>query len=351
MFESQTFELILQRMLDRIPDSFDKREGSVIYDALAPAAVELQTMYIALDDWLNEAFANTASREYLIRRASEVGVEPYPATKAVMKAKFSPEDIVLTSDDRFNLGTYNYYALNNLNDGYYSLVCETAGSAPNTLLGDLTPINEIPGLEEARIVECLIYGKDEEETEAFRTRYFKSIKDEPKDGNVADYEEWCNGYSGIGNYKIYPLWNGPNTVKVLILDTENNIASSALIDEFQLYLDPGKTGLGNGVAPIGSKVTVTTGEYFNVNISATIKLAEGYTEVTGINEAMSDFLKSIRFKENTIHYFSIGCEILECECVDSISNLLVNGGTSDIELESNQIPKFESGTWTVATND
>ena len=114
MFESQTFELILQRMLDRIPDSFDKREGSVIYDALAPAAVELQTMYIALDDWLNEAFANTASREYLIRRASEVGVEPYPATKAVMKAKFFPEDIVLTSDDRFNLGTYNYYALNHL---------------------------------------------------------------------------------------------------------------------------------------------------------------------------------------------------------------------------------------------
>ena len=46
MYENVTYEDILQRMLDRVPDSMDKREGSIIYDALAPAAVELQLMYI-----------------------------------------------------------------------------------------------------------------------------------------------------------------------------------------------------------------------------------------------------------------------------------------------------------------
>ena len=46
MYENITYESILQRMLDRIPDDMDKREGAVIYDALAPAAVELQLMYI-----------------------------------------------------------------------------------------------------------------------------------------------------------------------------------------------------------------------------------------------------------------------------------------------------------------
>ena len=44
MYENVTYEDILQRMLDRVPDSMDKREGSIIYDALAPAAVELQLM-------------------------------------------------------------------------------------------------------------------------------------------------------------------------------------------------------------------------------------------------------------------------------------------------------------------
>ena len=39
MYENITYEDILQRMLDRVPNSMDKREASIIFDALAPAAV------------------------------------------------------------------------------------------------------------------------------------------------------------------------------------------------------------------------------------------------------------------------------------------------------------------------
>ena len=49
MYEALTFEAILERMLGRVDDSFDKREGSVIYDALAPAAVESESVYFELD--------------------------------------------------------------------------------------------------------------------------------------------------------------------------------------------------------------------------------------------------------------------------------------------------------------
>ena len=48
MYEDQTFDVILQRMLSRVPETMDKRESSPIYAALAPAAVELTSMYIAL---------------------------------------------------------------------------------------------------------------------------------------------------------------------------------------------------------------------------------------------------------------------------------------------------------------
>ena len=44
MYEEVTYEEILERMLERVPDDMDKREGSLIYDALAPAAIELQIM-------------------------------------------------------------------------------------------------------------------------------------------------------------------------------------------------------------------------------------------------------------------------------------------------------------------
>ncbi len=62
-----TYEVILQRMLDRVPDTMNKREGSIIYDALAPAAVELALAYIQFDMMLNESFADTAFMEYLIK--------------------------------------------------------------------------------------------------------------------------------------------------------------------------------------------------------------------------------------------------------------------------------------------
>lgn len=59
--DQMTFEFILDRMLDRVPDTVDKREGSIIYDALAPAAAELAKTYMELDVVMDEAFVDTAS--------------------------------------------------------------------------------------------------------------------------------------------------------------------------------------------------------------------------------------------------------------------------------------------------
>ena len=96
MFEEYTFEVILNAMLARVPDTIDKRQGSIIYNALAPAAVELQNMYINLDVILNETFADTASREYLIKRAEERGITPYPATHCIVKAEITPSSLELS---------------------------------------------------------------------------------------------------------------------------------------------------------------------------------------------------------------------------------------------------------------
>ena len=42
MYEHITYEGIMSRILARVPDTLDKREGSIIYDAVAPIAVEIQ---------------------------------------------------------------------------------------------------------------------------------------------------------------------------------------------------------------------------------------------------------------------------------------------------------------------
>ena len=92
MYENVTFEIIMERMLSRVPSTMDKREGSVIWDALAPAAIELQNMYIGLDSVLDETFADTASLYYLKKRAAERGISQTLASNAILQGEFTPTD-------------------------------------------------------------------------------------------------------------------------------------------------------------------------------------------------------------------------------------------------------------------
>ena len=68
MYEGITYDVILERMLNRVSDKFDKREGSVIFDTHSPTAIELQILYLELDAILRETYGETASREFLIKR-------------------------------------------------------------------------------------------------------------------------------------------------------------------------------------------------------------------------------------------------------------------------------------------
>ena len=60
MFEQYDFDTILSRMMSNVSDSLDKREGSVIYDALSPMAAELAQAYIVIDDIIDLIFPDTS---------------------------------------------------------------------------------------------------------------------------------------------------------------------------------------------------------------------------------------------------------------------------------------------------
>ena len=50
-----TYNEILERMLSRVSDKFDKREGSVIFDTHSPTALELEILYVELNTLIAEA--------------------------------------------------------------------------------------------------------------------------------------------------------------------------------------------------------------------------------------------------------------------------------------------------------
>lgn len=358
-YEDMTYEVILQRMIDRVTENYpnlDTREGSIIFNALAPAAVELAIMYTELDNVLNESFVNTATREYILLACEQMGMDTsqFDASAGVHKGAFNVE---VPIGSRWNCDLYNYtvteYIGLELANYTYRMECETIGAAPNDVTGDLTPITDSPtGLTYAKVVECLIEGENETSDEDIKVAYYEYVDSTASDGNVTQYERWCDEYDGIGNYKIFPLWNGENTVKVSILTSSNSAVDTSetvnLVSEFQEYLDPNSEGMGNGVAPIGSIVTVSTAEEVSINVSATVTMKSGYADTTPINTALTEYFSELAYTRDSVAYLSVGAVILAVEGVDTVANLQINNGTSDITLDVEQIPILGTGTWTVS---
>lgn len=89
MYEDMTFENILQRMLDRVPSKYDKRQGGIIWNALAPAAVELAQAYIQLGIANNNTSMDTAAGDELTELCYQNGTFRKGATKAIRKGVFN----------------------------------------------------------------------------------------------------------------------------------------------------------------------------------------------------------------------------------------------------------------------
>lgn len=347
LFESQTAPAILKRLLKNVPDKYDKREGSVIYDALAPAAIELAEAYIMANTIMTETFATTASRAYLILRASEYNVTPKPATYAEVKAKFSQAVDIGT---RFNFGKINFAVTSLINDKdhTYKMMCETAGTAGNECEGDITPVNTISGLTSATITDVIVPGEDEEDTETFRKRYFDALKSQAFGGNGDDYRERVTAIDGVGGVKVYRCWNGGGTVKCVVLDSDLNPPSNEFVAELQTAMDPNSAGQGYGIAPIGHTVTVKAADKSNINISATITLSgiDMDTAKGRITTTVSNYLKTLRQqwctqseKEFlTIRASMIMVQILSVAGIADVTNIKVNSNSDRVALSSESIP-------------
>lgn len=395
MNEAATFDEILKRMLDRIPNDMDKREGSIIYDAIAPAAIELQLMYLELGRVIDDGFADTATRDALIRRAAERGLSPKPATYAQLKAAVTPSDVDIPTGSRFSLNGLYYTVISKESNGEYTLMCEASGSAGNQYYGDLIPIDYIQGLESVKIAELEIPGEDEEETEIFRRRYFDSFEPSSFGGNVRDYVEKINAIPGVGGVKIVRVWNNglkpaelvPNsevtawyesyiaeaqepvktwlervftgasekllttggTVGAYIINSNFDVPSAALTENVQTQLDPVQNaGEGVGIAPIGHVVAIKAVNGVEVCVKTDLSFESGLSWADlqdQIDAAISDYLLELRKSWSESEHISVRVSRIEAgllgiDGVIDVTNTSINGKRENLILGEFDVPVF-----------
>lgn len=398
MFESKTYEALMKSALARTPSSLDKREGSMVFNGVAPSMAELAQLYIGLDFVLSATYLATAPREYLILRAKDRNMAPYPASAAVFRAEFNME---VPSGTRFSCEDLNFVVTGRMKDAdtdgglSHQVACETAGSMANGYAGALIPIEYVDGLTRAELVELLVPGDDEEETEAFRQRVLDSFQSQAFGGNQADYTEKVLAIDGVGAVKVHPVWNGGiapasltpdgdvqawyesaiasldgtaaawltavytaardrlltvgGTVKLVIMASNNTAPSGTLLEEIQSAVDPVQNaGEGLGFAPIGHVVHVTGVAETAVDITLHLTYASGWSweavrsyvedvidryfaELAG-EWAKSDYL--------TVRISQIESRILaECPAmVTDIGGTQINGLEANLVLGPDSIP-------------
>lgn len=389
MYENKTYESILQRALAEVPTEIDKREGSIIYNAIAPICIELAQAYIDMDIILDETYADTASREYLIRRCAERGIVPKPASAAFVKGIFNTE---VPIGSRFTIDGFYYIVKTKISDTIYQLECESAGSLANGVTGTLLPVTYIEDLKTAKITEVFVPGEEEEETEHLRNRYFASLISQAFGGNKADYKEKVERISGVGGVKVKCVWNGDikpvemiptkevihwyqeiidtlkgavkewllkvftaaiekklttgGTVSLTIINSEYRAASNTLLETVQQIIDPPEyAGEGYGVAPIGHVVTIKTVQELPISFSFDLTYQAGYdfeSCSSSIYEAIDTYLNELNkgWAENEtiiIRISKIESRMLDVMGIIDITNTMLNGKAQNLVLNSDEI--------------
>lgn len=349
------FEAIMERLLARVPDTLDTREGSVLYNALAPAAWEIQLLYEELNLALQEAFADTASLDYLARRAAERGVSHKAATRAIVRAEILPDTVDVMGGRFTELSSgLSYIVTEQIQPGLYDMECETEGEAGNLSSGQLMTdevFDDETELQSAQIVSLTDAASEEEDVEAFRQRYLDSIGSQAFGGNIADYKQKLLAQERVGGVKVFPVWNGGGTVKVVVLNNTYAPPGDSAVNDLQTLVDPEQNqGAGIGLATIGHIVTVEAAEAVPIHITAELVFVNGVTEAEALpsmNAAVEEYFLSLRsdwgnhdYETGTVVRIShIENKLLSLEhLILDVQVSSINGSDKNMELAPNQVP-------------
>ena len=361
MFEDYTYELLMEDVLNNAPEGIDTRQGSVFYDAVSGPVMKIAKLYTDLDLIVEMTSVSTAVGDALDVKAGEYGVTRLAATKAKYRVSFEGTQTEL--GERFYSDGKYFVLREDTEASVLYLEAENVGEDGNEIYSGTpaVPVNSIEGLEAATFGEIYERGSDSEDDESLRSRVQEKIAGPAENGNKQHYKTWCESREGVGRARIFPLWNGPNTVKGVLIDTTGKPCGNAKVAEVQHYIDPaamgytavvdGKSyvvgdGLGEGVANLGAHFTAAAATPLAVSISFSAEIASGATKdavrqeaTTAIAEYFKELvLKTTEAADIVVRVSNIGAILSSLTTLLDYSDLKLNDSAHNIIPGEDDVP-------------
>lgn len=325
-----------------------KIEGTFEYEVLASNAVEFAKTEVEMAEMHQSAFGMTAWDEYLDMKAEGHGVVRREAVKAI-------GTVTVTGNGTVEEGSYfqtasgvRFVTLETVVvDGSADISVEAveAGSSGNVAAGAINaiPLN-IPGIRSVTNAEVTHEGYDREDDETYRARYLNHVRLPAVSGNPYQYEEWALEVEGVGAARCIRAWNGPNTVKLVIVDSNMKAASDYLIQQVYDHIQEKRA--------IGAMLTVVSAKPKLIDIEAEIVGSLNYDD---FYQGLIDYFKNLTNKILTsgknarkqyyVSYAQISSIILVEGEADDHTDLKVNGSYVNIPLEDDELPAIGEVTF------
>ncbi|MFS0841175.1 baseplate J/gp47 family protein [Paenibacillus sp. 1P03SA] len=341
MYEDQTKDVILARMLNEVPSDMDKRPGSITYDMQSPASIEFALAYIELSGVLDKGFAATTYGEYLTLRCAEMAVYRKGAVKASVPVTLTGADgTVIKAGQRVSTDTLDpvYFVTRKdvtIINGSATVDAdaEVGGKNGNVGVGQIRlTVGNITGVASVTNHVAADGGADEESDEELLVRYEERVSTPSTSGNAAHYRQWAKEVPGISDAIVYPTWNGNGTVKVVLLDTDKTTPTPAKVAEVAAYIEDNR--------PIGATVTVVGAVEvpINVSLSATIASTSSIAAVKKqLEEGLKTYLNSLAFRDPLVRYTQVQRVILDIPDIIDYTGLKVNGQTFNLEIPNGSV--------------
>lgn len=334
-------DTIHSTILNGIDDSYQKTEGYPTYDLTRGIAYGIDLVYTHSKEVEYKQHVENLSGDELVQVILErTGLQRKHATKAEGTLTVVKGFGNILKGDVFETETgvqFESLYTGLVQDGdtfpIRALVGGVDGNvSPNTIV--YIPVT-ITGISKVTNSSATSGGYDEETDSALIGRYYDRLRNPINGVNANQYIEWAESVDGVGGAKCIPVWNGINTVKVVIIGSDFKPATDPIIKAVQDYIDPNKNGDGRGQAPIGAVTTVVsaTTKTVNVSLRLTVKNGVNVDDVkSNIKKILERYITSIGFKESYVSRAKIGQQILSVNGVKDYDDLKLNNDYENVHL-------------------
>ena len=353
--EGQDAETIHKRMMDMLPLDIDDTEGGFPWDFTKPTALEkaemlefhlqetLKIMFPmwAYDEWLDyhakgkgltRKPANAASGTLLITGVPGTDIET--GFKFAAPAKGDTPAIEYQTKQRHTIGENGTVEIQ-----VTAVVPGTGGNVPAGTVKLM--VKPIEGITSITNEEQITGGTEIESNDELRIRIDEAdaASEESFVGSDADYIRWAKEVPGVGTALVVPEWNGPGTVKVIVIDANGQPANAAIIEAvYENIVSP--SDRQKRKAPIGATVTIEAPVAKQMEYTFLLELAEGETEeivLARFKGTLQTYYIEAK-KEGVARYNRVASILTTTSGVKDFIGLLMNGGAVNIELEEDEYP-------------